>query len=132
MKKGQIVRINHPAFGEYGLVTQIAEDVVVIIAATGIVLPYERNDALNFERVGRLVIGKKYSVLGKRFCRVTCGPHTHDVCVSGGSGDGYSADVIRKLAFPHIALLLAGSKKMAPPTRRTTEFSGPWHTGPLQ
>lgn len=102
MKKGQIVKLNHPAFGVYGLVTKIEGQIAYIMGCSGIRLDYELNDAKYFETVGFLSIGKKYSVMGKRFCRVTINEHTHDVCVKNGPWEESRADEIRKMAFSDI------------------------------
>ena len=108
MKKGDVVIMNHPAFGRYGLVTGIrgGGKFVDIISRTGLRLDYEAEDAkswfgvLGFLRVeAEFVVGrgqqrKKFRTL--EVDGVRC--HFCLNCEEGGGVLRY-ADDIRKAAF---------------------------------
>ena len=64
MKKGDVVIMNHPAFGRYGLVTGIrgGGKVVDIISRTGLRLDYEAEDAERFMVLGFLRVEAEFVV----------------------------------------------------------------------
>jgi hypothetical protein len=109
MKRGTVLKISHPAYGEYGLVVRSNKKVTTLLSSNNMQLEYETADIVKYIAVGVVELERKYRTTpGRIFQNVRCGQRFESIIVRDDRQDCELTSVpeIRAIAF----LMMFGAK----------------------